>query len=212
MVWYDPGVTQATQQATQLNEFAGQAVAYVQRALGVELGYDSETLPVLDHYLSTVPRDRPEMIELVSITAGAYFGEVVIRQLRGRWEMDVPTQPLTWRVVMPTGLSFSPMGMVAAAIAQDDVVDVDAEFDAPTAMRPYVEAALAGMSEQSTEEYYSLCGRYDTAAHLHEVLVAVAARLLETAGDPASDESDEPAADPADVAADVPKPPGDSWN
>lgn len=44
-----------------VNEFASQAVDYVRRALGITLEYDSETLPILDHYLrqvTTAPADR----------------------------------------------------------------------------------------------------------------------------------------------------------
>ena len=207
----------------QVDELAGQAVAYVQRALGITLGYDSETLPVLDHYISTVPRDRPEMIELVTVTAGAYFGEVVRRQIGARWEMDNPAQAMSWRIVLPTGLNFSPMGFVAAAIVGDELGDVDTAFDAPPAMLPYVEVTLGNMSEQSDQEYYSLCGRYDTLAHLHEVLVAVAASRLDAveANQEAADEASPqaPAADEStrgDAGAPVrgtgTKPPGGAWN
>ena len=38
----------------QVLEFASQAVEYVRRSLGVTLEYDSETLPILDHYLRHV--------------------------------------------------------------------------------------------------------------------------------------------------------------
>lgn len=207
----------------QVDELAGQAVAYVQRALGITLGFDSETLPVLDHYISTVPRDRPEMIELVTVTAGAYLGEVVRRQIGGRWEMDNPAQALSWRLVLPTGLNFSPMGFVAAAIVGDELGDVDTAFDAPPAMLPYVEVTLGNMSEQSDQEYYSLCGRYDTLAHLHEVLVAVAASRLDAveAAQHASDDApvDQPLAEaptPGEAAAPTrgagTKPPGGAWN
>ena len=42
---------------SRVREYADQAVAYVQRALGIKLEYDSDTLPVLDHYLRTTPDD-----------------------------------------------------------------------------------------------------------------------------------------------------------
>jgi hypothetical protein len=172
----------------RVREYADQAVAYVRRSLGVPLEYDSDTLPVLDHYLRTVSTEadeRPETLQLVVATSGAYFGEVVRRRLGGRWELSVPddddeggfTEP-NWRVVLPTGLNFSPAGVVAAAIAQADVADVDSEVDAPPRMRPYVQRALERMGEVSIEDYYSLCGRLDTLEHLHEVLVAVAAQMM----------------------------------
>jgi hypothetical protein len=179
----------------RVREYAEQAVAYVRTALGVTLEYDSDTLPVLDHYLRTVDAGaagQAATLQLVISTAGAYFGEVVRRRLGGRWELS--TEDVEWRIVLPTGLNFAPMGFVAAAIAQADLDDLDSEFDAPARMKPYVQQALARMGEVSLEEYYSLCGRLDTLEHVHEVLVAVAAQMMGNASDDDIPEtiSDEP--------------------
>jgi len=171
----------------RVREYADQAVAYVQRALAIKLEYDSNTLPVLDHYLRTVPTDQPAALQLVVATSGAYFGEVVRRQLGGRWE--VASQEAEWRVVLPTGLNFSPAGFVAAAIARADLEDLDTEIAAPARMLPYVQEALARMGEVSVDDYYSLCGRLDTLEHVHEVLVAVAARMLGDADDDGDDDA-----------------------
>ena len=160
----------------RVTEYADQAVDYVRKALGVTLEYDSNTLPVLDHYLRTVPGQQLATVQLVIATAGAYFGEVVRRSLGGRWEAG--DQEAEWRVVLPTGLNFSPVGFVAAAIAQADLQDLDTELDAPPRMRVYVQQTLSRMGEVSVEEYYSLCGRLDTLEHVHEVLVAVAAQMM----------------------------------
>lgn len=199
----------------RVSEYADQAVVYVRRALSLPLEYDSDTLPLLDHYLRTVPQEEPATTTLVIATAGAYFGEVVRRRLGGRWEIPtaeerklmeaergngngnghaVPAfEGADWRVVLPTGLSFSPAGIVAAAIAQADLEDFDSEIDAPPRMRPYVQQALARMGEVSVEDYYSLCGRLDTVEHLHEVLVAVAAQMMgNTDEDVPESTSDEP--------------------
>ncbi len=163
----------------RVREYADQAVSYVRNALGVTLEYDSDTLPLLDHYLRNVPEGQPATIQLVVATSGAYFGEVVRRRLGGRWELGQEgTEDVDWRIVLPTGLNFSPAGFVAAAIAQADLDDLDSELDAPPRMRPYVQQALARMGEVSIDDYYSLCGRLDTLEHVHEVLVAVAAQMM----------------------------------
>lgn len=169
----------------RVREYADQAVAYVQRALGIKLEYDSDTLPVLDHYLRTVPEDQPAALQLVVATSGAYFGEVVRRHLGGRWELGA--KEADWRIVLPTGITFSPAGFVAAAIARADLEDLDSEITAPPRMMPYLQQALARMGEVSVDDYYSLCGRLDTLEHVHEVLVAVAAQML---GNAADDEDD----------------------
>jgi hypothetical protein len=181
-----------------VREYADQAVAYVRRALGVTLEYDSDTLPLLDHYLRSVPEGQPAAVDLVVATSGAYFGEVVRRRLGGRWEMTGEDQD--WRVVLPTGLNFSPAGFVASAIAQADLDEIDTSLDAPPRMRPYVQQTLQRMGEVSIEDYYSLCGRLDTLEHVHEVLVAVAAQMMgdddddedEGAPEPVPDESSGP--------------------
>jgi hypothetical protein len=198
----------------RVREYADQVVEYVRRALKLTLEYDSDTLPLLDHYLRTlaeVGSSQAPTVKLVVATAGAYFGEVVRRRLGGRWEIGPngddgddgeDRQDIEWRVVLPTGLNFAPAGFVAAAIAMADLDDLDSEVDVPPRMRPYVQAALARMGEVSVEDYYSLCGRLDTLEHVHEVLVAVAAQMM---GNIEDDETDEAglegaeAADPADL-------------
>src|ERR1051325_11595857 len=170
----------------RVREYADQAVSYVRRALGVQLEYDSNTLPVLDHYLRTVPDDQPAALQLVVATSGAYFGEVVRQHLGGRW--DLSGEEAEWRMVLPTGINFSPAGFVAAAIARADLEDLDSEITAPPRMMPYLQQALARMGEVSVDDYYSLCGRLDTLEHVHEVLVAVAAQMLGSAAD--SDDED----------------------
>ncbi|HEX4455125.1 MAG TPA: hypothetical protein VH143_29895 [Kofleriaceae bacterium] len=192
----------------RVREYADQAVAYVKRTLGVTLEYDSNTLPLLDHYLRSAADAEGHAFKLVIATAGAYFGEVVRRSLGGRWELPPaaegsPSRPDTidadWRVVLPTGLNFSPVGFAASAIAQADVEDFDCELDAPARMRPYVQQTLSRMGEVSVEDYYSLCGRLDTLEHVHEVLVAVAAQMMGDAADP---DPDAPEAAPDPVADD----------
>jgi hypothetical protein len=179
----------------RVSEYAEQAVAYVRNALGVTLEYDSDTLPVLDHYLRTVDQvggaEQAATLQLVISTAGAYFGEVVRRRMGGRWELSA--EDIEWRIVLPTGLNFAPMGFVAAAIAQADLADLDSEMDAPPRMKPYVQRALERMGEVSLEDYYSLCGRLDTLEHVHEVLVAVAAQMMGNVDDDIPEQiSDEP--------------------
>jgi len=204
----------------RVREYADQAVEYVRRAVGMTLEYDSDTLPVLDHYLRTVAGAQSEALDLVITTAGCYFGEVVRRRLGGRWELtgrvevDVDDErppgsnEAEWRVVLPTGLNFSPLGFVASAIAQSDVEEFDSEFDAPARMRPYVQQTLARMGEVPLEDYYSLCNRLDTLEHVHEVLVAVAAQMMGNAADPESDEpADPPETEPVAPASDEPSGP-----
>lgn len=160
----------------QVAEFADEAVRYVESALGVTLEYDSETLPVLDHYLRNAGEARPEAAALVAATAGAYFGEVIRRRLGGSWDIAA-ADPGEWRFELPGGMWFRPAGMVLAAIFTTD--DYDDGLSAPPKMRAAAEQALSRMGEVSAEDYYSLCGRLDTIEHLQAVLLAMAAQEAE---------------------------------
>ncbi len=183
-------------------ELAGQTVAYVARSLGLTLTYDSETLPVLDHYLREVPRDQPEIVELVVATAGAYFGEVVRRLVGGRWEFA--EEPSQWTLVLPSAISFSPATMVASVITAGQGGGDEPALEAPPRIRPHLQEALERMGQISAEEYYSLCGWLDTLEHLHEVLVSVASAALGDA--PADELAGEAAEEGADGAPDEPSP------
>jgi len=163
----------------QIAEFANEAARYIRAALKFDVDYAGDTLPVVDYYLRTIPRDEPAALRLVIVTSGAYFGEVVRRHLGGRWHVD-DGEPGRWRLTLPTGLSFSPPGVVAATIARsDELKDFDSSIDVPPELHQVIENTLARMSEVTTDEYYSLCGRFDTLEHLQEVVLAVALRRLE---------------------------------
>jgi hypothetical protein len=182
-------------------EYADQAVQYVRRALGMPLEYDSETLPLLDHYLRSVPGENAAAAHLVAATAGAYFGEVVKRRLGGEW--DLPSRdPGSWRLVLPTGLWFSPAAVALAVIVGSDEEngslgdeitdpeadavtgsDWDASLNAPGPLRPLVAQVLDNMADVSHDDYYSLCGRLDTIEHVESVLAGVTSARRTDGGD-----------------------------
>lgn len=158
--------------------YAEQAVDYVTRALEVPLEYDSDTLPILDHYLGTVPSDQEAAVDLVASTSGAYFGEVVRRRIGGSWDLTAD-DPGGWRLILPGGLSLVPAALVLAAIYRDDDVELDTSLQAPPKMQPHLEDALERMGQVTEEVYYSLCGRLDTLEHVQAVLLAIAAHEQE---------------------------------
>ncbi|HUS69117.1 MAG TPA: hypothetical protein VMZ28_31490 [Kofleriaceae bacterium] len=186
------GPSEDDESPTEVREYASRAVDYVKRSLELTLEYDSETLPVLDHYLREVPGDNAAAAHLVAATAGAYFGEVVKRRIGGTW--DLPSHdPGAWRLVLPCGVWFSPAAMALAAIrgpsqADDDMLDADegtdpnvqispewdASLHAPPQLRGVVAEVLERMAGVSPETFYSLCGRLDTLEHVQSVLAGIA--------------------------------------
>ena len=63
---------------TILRELTAACQRSVQEAVGVPLDGTQDTLPILDHYLSEVPKDsKPEVLSLIAPMCGAYFGSLM---------------------------------------------------------------------------------------------------------------------------------------
>src|SRR5580692_10141085 len=106
----------------QVRDLAEACVRFVERAVGVRLDYEPETLSLLDHYLvgaRAAARERPEAGALVAHAAGAYFGEVVRRRYASWWRFE-GDDPSGWRIeLQPVYLSFSPVQLVADALFRE---------------------------------------------------------------------------------------------
>jgi len=159
-----------------VREYAVQAVTYVKAATNLELSYDSDTLPILDHYLRELGTEDGA-VDLVAATSGAYFGEVVRRALGGTWS-STQGDPGQWRLVLPGGLSFVPAGMTMAAVRKSDDGGLETKLSAPTPMQSVLEEALERMGALTEAEYFTLGCRFDTLEHLQSVLLACAAARL----------------------------------
>jgi hypothetical protein len=119
--WFDEHApTVDTPTPDEIVELVVACVNFVRDALGVELDFTPETLPILDHYLVAAREtltERLELRELLWRCAGAYFGELVRRRYNGFWYLpnaDVHTWRVNQRRVL---LSFNPVGVVAEAMA-----------------------------------------------------------------------------------------------
>lgn len=116
-------------------DLAEACVRYVERAVGVKLDFEPETLPLLDHYIEqarALVKEKPEMLSIVVQTGGAYLGEVVRRRHAAWWRAD-GADPTEWQVELEAVfLAFSPMRLVLAALlrAGDDSTSDDAGDDA----------------------------------------------------------------------------------
>lgn len=159
---------------TDVFELAERCRQYVLSALGVELDYTPETLPVLDEYLRTASEgiaDRPELEPLVTRSAAAYFGEVVRRRIDSFWrkrkELDAEWDLCARRVL----LCVSPRGMVCDAIAHsEERPGPSSELVMAPEDRAMAEARLSMMPEVSEEEYYLLSTRLEVLEVVYETL------------------------------------------
>src|SRR5262245_54951178 len=160
MALYDPEPP-----ADEIAELAEACRQYVGSAIGVELDYRAETLPLLDHYLlsaRTSAVDRPELRELIGRTAGAYFGEVVRRRIPSFWKM--PTGDThSWRICMSeVFLSFNPVAVVwDALLGTTEHEGPSALLDTDKPERELLAIRFAQMPDVPDDEFWLLSTRLE---------------------------------------------------
>jgi hypothetical protein len=157
-------------------DLADSCVRFVKRALRIELDYTPETLPVLDHYLREAQgTDREEIISLVAPAAGAYFGEVVRRQLgpsRWHWVSDDFAEV---RIEFDRCfLSFNPIGSALEAVVGNEVEGYGSNLSLLAEDEGLVRDSLERTGEVREDDYYRLAVRF-------EVIEQVVALLVEKA-------------------------------
>ena len=157
----------------EIRELSENCVEYVKRTIGFELDYTLETLPAVDEYARQVREqieERPELMPLLSRAVGAYFGEVLRRNLGGFWRIPSPNVN-DWQLCMHTAfLWFNPVGVACDALAGDD------EHGGPSSPirvapedRDLVKNRLPDMEP---EEYYLLSTRAEVVELVLETLHA----------------------------------------
>jgi hypothetical protein len=142
-----------------IHELAGACIGYVEKAIGMRLDYQAETLPLLDHYLASCRADltlRPDLAGLIARAAGAYFGEVVRRRIHMHWH--VPTDdPSAWELrAEPVYLSFNPVAVAHDAISHGDEEGPTSRLLLDDDDRDLVEARLAELPAATENEFYAL--------------------------------------------------------
>lgn len=158
----------------EISELVAMCVEAVARAAGVGLDFTADTLPILDHYVSLASasaRERPELLPLLSRSVGAYFGELLRRELSGFWRIpsaNVHDWALCARHVF---LWINPLGVAFDALAGD------AEHEGPRSQlhvapeyRAAVDARLALLPEVSPEEFFLLATRFEVIQLAAETL------------------------------------------
>jgi hypothetical protein len=157
-------------------EYANACLEYVRRALRFELDFTAETLPVLDHYVSTVRAglaERPEIAGLVARATGAYFGEVVRTMVPGFWRIPSPNvhdwqlcARLAFLWVNPVGIAY-------------DALYGKSEHDGPRSIlrcapedREYLERRLATLPPVPEDQYFLFTTRLEVLEVANEALHA----------------------------------------
>lgn len=153
------------------------AFRLVKQALGFELDFTAETLPLLDHYLTSLrdaegtPDDK--LVSVVGPCAGAYFGEVARRTLPElTWVLPEEAHDYrAWRMEGKRApLSFNPIGAALEAIFGEALAEWSAHVELPPAERARVEEALKTAAPVRESDFYRLTVRHEL---LTEVVIAL---------------------------------------
>jgi hypothetical protein len=149
---------------TEVAELAEACIRYVEKATGIRLDYQPETLPVLDHYVASRRAEvltRPEAMSLVVRAVGAYFGEVFRRRVGAFWHVAGGDSSL-WEVrARAVYLSFCPFAVAYDAIAHGDEGGPTSPFQLEDDDREAVDRRLAELPAVSEEEFYLLSTRLE---------------------------------------------------
>lgn len=142
-----------------VRELADACVRFVERAVGVKLDYEPETLPLLDHYLEQgrlIGVDKPETLLVLAHTTGAYLGEVVRRRHPSWWHIT-GDDPAAWQIELEqVYLAFSPVQIVLDALLRSGEESGDTErFELQEEDRQAVADRLAELPAVSHDEFYA---------------------------------------------------------
>jgi len=156
-----------------VRDLAAGCVRYVQRALQIELDYTPDTLPLLDHYLRNASGiSKEEVLSLLAPAAGAYFGEVVRRQLgpcRWHWvEGDFSACRLEFERCF---LSFNPIGSALATLLSGEAEHYAGHLALLPEDEALVKESLERAGEVKEEDFYRLAVRYDVVEHVVSLLI-----------------------------------------
>lgn len=173
----------------------------IRRALSVELRDElgPTALAFVDHYLAQARDEtREPILSLVAANAGAWFGELIRREIGGTWIGD-GVDPRKLRLLLePAFVHCSPIDMAYEAILSatvepgDPRVPEGASLDAAYHLRKdgdgealsdhdWVHERLAETPPLPEDQFFSLTGRFETLALILELL---ATRDLERGREP----------------------------
>jgi hypothetical protein len=167
--------------------------ASVLATVGVELDFEPETLPILDHYaknhraLAAGEKVRPgkrktrtagtgkaesdELLGLVAPMCGAYFGEVLRHRFEAmRWHAPDEDHGL-WRLEAESVfLFFNPVGTAVEVIEEKDAPGWGAHLRVRPTDRETVRSALELFGDVRDSDYYSFTVRFEVLEQVMETL------------------------------------------
>lgn len=137
-------------------------VTSVKNATGVELDLTQDTLPILDHYAEMADSPRDEVVSLLAPMTGAYFGELLRRQLEdGEWLIDSDDYA-DWRLRFErSSLALNPIGVALEVLLGEDIPDWGAHLQTSPEDQLRVKKALEVYGDVRDRDFYTFSVRFE---------------------------------------------------
>ena len=137
-------------------------VTSVKNATGMELDLTQDTLPILDHYAELIDSPRDELVSLMAPMRGAYFGDLLVRQLEdGKWVTD-PDDYTGWRLRFERcTLTFNPIGIALEVLLGQEVPDWGAHLQTAPEDQLRLGKALEVFGDVRDRDYYTFTMRFE---------------------------------------------------
>jgi len=180
-----------------VNDLHTSFAKHMKRALEFAIDDSETSLAWVDHYLQTLRGEtRRPILEVVAAEAGAYFGEVVRKEIGARWIGD-GKDPRRLRLLLePQFLHFSPIDQAYEVLLGEHMIEDDPRLPNTGALDPdfhpnesapdvpglpaeksrlisdarWLADALESRPQVTDREYYSLTGRFEMLQLLLELL------------------------------------------
>jgi hypothetical protein len=148
------------------------SVTSVKNATGMELDLSQDTLPILDHYAGLVDAPREEILSLLAPMSGAYFGELLRKQLDdGEWVTDGDDYS-EWRLRFERcSLTFNPLGIALEVILGQDIPEWGAHLQTAPEDQLRIKKALDVFGDVRDRDYYTFSVRFEAIEQAYLALL-----------------------------------------
>jgi hypothetical protein len=157
----------------KIADLCDSCVRFIASKYKVEPDYTEDTLSLVDQYVREARDEiavRPEALDVVQTTVGAYFGEVVRRRFGAHWKVE-SDDPTEWKLLLSrVYLSFNPIAIAREAILEGDAEGWSSHFKTDPSEKDVVMKKLAKLPPVPEEEYYLPTTRFDVLQMVHDAL------------------------------------------
>jgi len=164
--------TLGTDPPEKIADLAEACVRFVQKTIGVAPDYTQETLSLVDHYMRSIPEEpEDEVLALLVPACGAYFGEVVRRELGAIWTCP-DDEYASWSLELRgSGVQLNPVGVALEVATGEDAEGWSANIRVPPPDRDRVKEAVDRLGEVPEDDYYTFVVRYEVLVCAHQELL-----------------------------------------